>query len=324
MTLHENTKLFQQAISFTAQEKGILNIYVEKDYWVTLALKLIFSQKTKAFTVFKGGTALSKCFFGIERFSEDIDLVIMTLPNESGNETRSKLKAISYSVQAFIPEVEIKGVTNKKGRIRKTAHEYPKVFKGKFGQVRDKIIIESTSLGDYQPFLTKTVDSYIYQMMVTTNQTELIRAFNLEPIEVRVLDPKRTLCEKIMSLVRFSHTERPLEDLKMKVRHLYDLFHLLNDDELRTFLQSETFALMLTKVAENDLISFNSNNAWIRIHPSEALIFKNPEETWRMLERTYELDFSRLVYGRLPNPKEILSVIETIANRLTEIKWEIN
>ena len=35
MNLHENKELFVQAIRFTAQEMDILDVYVEKDYWVT-------------------------------------------------------------------------------------------------------------------------------------------------------------------------------------------------------------------------------------------------------------------------------------------------
>ena len=45
MKLHENKMLFNQAVRFTAQELGILYIYVEKDYWVTFALKIIFSSE---------------------------------------------------------------------------------------------------------------------------------------------------------------------------------------------------------------------------------------------------------------------------------------
>jgi predicted nucleotidyltransferase component of viral defense system len=47
-------------------------IYVEKDYWVTYALFTIFNNEIGKDTVFKGGTALSKCYNMIERFSEDI------------------------------------------------------------------------------------------------------------------------------------------------------------------------------------------------------------------------------------------------------------
>jgi len=50
-------------------------------------------------------------------------------------------------------------------------------------------------------------------MMVDNNQMTLAEEYHLLPFEVLVLDVKRTLCEKIMSLVRFSHTETPIEDL---------------------------------------------------------------------------------------------------------------
>ena len=49
---------------------------IEKDWWVTLALKALFSGSYAAHLVFKGGTSLSKCWKLIDRFSEDIDLAI--------------------------------------------------------------------------------------------------------------------------------------------------------------------------------------------------------------------------------------------------------
>ena len=45
MRLHENKQLFRQAVEFTAQEKKILTIYVEKYYWVTYVLHTIFKNK---------------------------------------------------------------------------------------------------------------------------------------------------------------------------------------------------------------------------------------------------------------------------------------
>lgn len=43
MTLHENEHLFRQAVQFTAQQQGIPEIFVEKDYWVTFALYTLFN-----------------------------------------------------------------------------------------------------------------------------------------------------------------------------------------------------------------------------------------------------------------------------------------
>ena len=54
MKLHENGELFRQAIQFTAQEKGIPEIFVEKDYWVTVALFTLFSSDIGPELVFQG------------------------------------------------------------------------------------------------------------------------------------------------------------------------------------------------------------------------------------------------------------------------------
>jgi len=59
MKLHNDTKLFKQAIQATSQHKGLLEIYVEKDYWVTFVLHIIFHSELRDSVVFKGGTALS-------------------------------------------------------------------------------------------------------------------------------------------------------------------------------------------------------------------------------------------------------------------------
>ena len=59
-----------------AEDKGIVDNAIEKDYWVSMVLRAIFSLPYAAAFVFKGGTSLSKGWGLIERFSEDIDLAI--------------------------------------------------------------------------------------------------------------------------------------------------------------------------------------------------------------------------------------------------------
>ena len=52
--------------------------YVEKDFWVCLVLDALFNRLPAGHPklLFKGGTSLSKAFGLIQRFSEDIDLVV--------------------------------------------------------------------------------------------------------------------------------------------------------------------------------------------------------------------------------------------------------
>lgn len=64
-------------IQNTADKMNISAAIIEKDLWVCVILKYLFSSfKYKDYIVFKGGTSLSKVFKLIERFSEDIDLAL--------------------------------------------------------------------------------------------------------------------------------------------------------------------------------------------------------------------------------------------------------
>lgn len=89
---------------------------LEKDYWVVWLLELLFSGPYADQLTFKGGTSLSKAYKVVNRFSEDVDLIIdrglIDLdPAKSlevadlGSAQRSKRsKAFDNSVAAFIRE----------------------------------------------------------------------------------------------------------------------------------------------------------------------------------------------------------------------------
>lgn len=323
MRLHENKKLFRQAVQFTAQQKGVPEIYIEKDYWVTFALHAIFKDKIGEETVFKGGTALQKCYNLIHRFSEDIDLVVIRREGESDNKLKRKIKQISNVVGEFLPEVEIPAVTQKMGMNRKTAHSYAKEFKGEYGQVRDVIIVEATWLGYHEPYIVTKISSFICEMMINTGQQAMVAEYGLQSFEVNVLEPKRTLCEKIMSLVRFSYTEEPLKDLKAKIRHVYDLHQLLQNKELADFFHSTAFDEMLLKVANDDVTSFRNNNDWLVHHPIEALIFRELIITWEELKPVYSEDFRKLVFTDFPSEADVNVTLRQIKQRLLSVMWTI-
>ena len=323
MKLHENKTLFRQAVQFTADQMKIPAIYVEKDYWVTYVLFTIFNNEVGKDTVFKGGTALSKCYQMIERFSEDIDLVVLRKEGETDSKLKSKLKIVSTVVDTVLPEVTIEGITHKMGMNRKTAHTYKKEFKGDYGQVRDVIILESTWLGYYEPYTTRNIISFVGQMMLDNHQISIAEENGLLPFGLLVLEPIRTICEKIMSLVRFSYGENPIDDLKKKIRHTYDLYQLLTQEEFLKFFQSTAFDEMLLKVANDDVISFRNNNQWLVHHPNEALIFKDLDNVWIELKTTYNGDFKNLVYGKLPKEEVILETLKMIQERLKIISWTI-
>ena len=322
MRLHDDKALFKDAVSITAQRLNLPEIYVEKDYWVTFALHRIFTSPLASVTVFKGGTALAKCFSFIHRFSEDIDLVVLKSEDDTANRLKERLKQVTQSVAELMPEVQQEGITNKKGMIRKTAHSYFREFDGQFGQVRDLIVLEVSWLGSAEPCTTGTVSSYIYEMMIASGQHKLAEEYGLLPFDVAVLDPTRTLCEKIMSLVRFSYTQTPLDDLKKKIRHVYDLHQLLQQDAIVAFFNSADFDLMLGRVAQDDKVSFKNNKDWLQYPPHEALIFADVVSGWNELKGAYNGAFKNLVFGELPKDKLVLDTLKRIKTRLALVEWE--
>lgn len=323
MKLHTDKKLFRDAIGITAQQMNIPTIYVEKDYWVTFALKSIFSKEIGADTIFKGGTSLVKCFKMINRFSEDIDLVVIRREGETDNQLKRKLKEVERAINETLPEVKVQGLTHKVGMSRKTAHSYSKEFTGAYGQIRDVIVIEVTWLGYYEPYTKHDINSFVGNMILDSGQIELVEKYEMQPFTVQVLEPIRTICEKIMSLVRFSYVERPIDDLRNKIRHIYDLHQLLQQKEFSDFLNSSDFETMLLKVANDDVKSFRNNNQWLVNHPNQSLIFKDLTTIWPQLETTYNGNFRDLVYDDFPNSEAVLHTLDKIRKRMTSIKWTV-
>lgn len=60
MNLHENKKLFTDAVLAASEYLDIRPVYIEKDYWITRSLKLMTQNSNADKAIFKGGTSLSK------------------------------------------------------------------------------------------------------------------------------------------------------------------------------------------------------------------------------------------------------------------------
>lgn len=100
LQIKERTELFQA----TAISMGMQPDVIEKDFWVCFILDHLFHDcMYKNAFVFKGGTSLSKSYHAIERFSEDIDLILdwREIINDEVNpwEERSKIKQDVFNKQ---------------------------------------------------------------------------------------------------------------------------------------------------------------------------------------------------------------------------------
>lgn len=97
--LREDKELFREVIAEVNAQTGVAQSIIEKDYYVTMILKLLSERLPKV--VFKGGTSLSKCFHLIDRFSEDIDV---TFTEHIGASRKKKLKYDVLKPIMTVPE----------------------------------------------------------------------------------------------------------------------------------------------------------------------------------------------------------------------------
>ncbi|MDD4525818.1 MAG: nucleotidyl transferase AbiEii/AbiGii toxin family protein [Lachnospiraceae bacterium] len=89
MYLHKDKDKFRDIVEQVANRTGRSTAVIEKDYYVTLILKLLSEKLNNC--VFKGGTSLSKGFHVINRFSEDIDI---TFDEHIGEARRKNLRTL--------------------------------------------------------------------------------------------------------------------------------------------------------------------------------------------------------------------------------------
>lgn len=90
MNLHLNRDLFSELVSAASHTQGIPPAIIEKDYFVSLALRELSARIPGM--VFKGGTSLTKCYQLLDRFSEDIDISCTTSDGPPGESRKRQLK----------------------------------------------------------------------------------------------------------------------------------------------------------------------------------------------------------------------------------------
>ena len=101
LRLSENTR--RELLVETSDKTGLPFGAIEKDWWVTHSLSIIFSMSCANALVFKGGTSLSKAWDLIERFSEDIDLALdREYLGFAGELSKNKIHKLRYASYDFL------------------------------------------------------------------------------------------------------------------------------------------------------------------------------------------------------------------------------
>lgn len=218
MRLHESKQLFTDAVRATTETMGIAPEFVEKDYWICQILQKQSRHPDADRIVWKGGTSLSKAYGLVKRFSSDVDFAILA-EGLSQNQQKKLVMHIGKDTTANLVEIDVEGQTIKNNRYRKTYHQYSTVIpqrNSRYQFLGNYVIVEINTYGNPYPYVQKSVCPFITDMMKQQGLDDLIEELDMEPFTLNVLDKRRTLCEKVVSLLRFSFEDDAIQGLSSK------------------------------------------------------------------------------------------------------------
>ncbi|MBQ0115838.1 MAG: nucleotidyl transferase AbiEii/AbiGii toxin family protein [Bacteroidales bacterium] len=307
-----------------AEEKGIVENAVEKDYWVSMVLRCIFSLPYADALVFKGGTSLSKAWNLIERFSEDIDLAIdrkfLGFGEELNKSQRTKLRKESkkFICSTLASDIEKKmseyGVLEEcKVVVPETIVsdldpvvlflEYNTILSQKIDYIPERVKIEISCRSLIEPFMKVAMRSMIEDAYPKD-------AFTMTKVHVPTVLPSRTFLEKIFLLHEEFTRPGGCTHIERLSRHMYDIEKMMD----------EPFAIeaMNNHAMYNEIIAHRrAFTAWSGLdydrHRPQTISFVPPVEIKDALHSDYEQMKYGFIYRNAPS-------FEQIIERLTELQ----
>jgi len=321
MKSEERTELFLQ----TAADKGVNPVVIEKDFWVCYVLFEISSSKfLQDKLLFKGGTSLSKAYGLIERFSEDIDLILdwkQILDNDP-NDSRSKnrqdrynknmdLLSRSYIEQEILPELKrvLDGVcTCEIDSLEPDTIQvnYPKAFEDSY--IRPEVKVEIGVKASWVPNKTIRISPYAAE--------EYPDVFHIASFPVGTVTAERTFWEKATILHQEAHRPDDKPQSKGYSRHYYDLYRMYKSPVKDSALKDIDLLL--------DVVQFKMKfypSAWSRyelaIPPTFRLIPNDLLE--KQLLKDYR-DMKEMFFGEVPDFSEILEELGSLEKEINSME----
>ena len=252
-----------QAFEQAALGQGGQDVILEKDFWVSWLLGVLFTLPEVApHLLFKGGTSLSKVFGVIDRFSEDIDLCLV--PEYIGADATgfdrltsrtSRDAAImemqslcSTKVQAVLmPTLEF-AITSALGSPAKGAwlrfevdadakspivyFAYPSTQRGGFDYLKREVKLELGTLTDQQP-----TGRYAIKPLLADAFPQLFEDWTCQ---VTSLELERTFWEKATILHAEFHRPEDSPTPNRYARHYFDMVKLLGHPHAAQYLADKT------------------------------------------------------------------------------------
>jgi len=311
---------------------------VDKDFWVCWALREISGLPDIGGRItFKGGTSLSKAWGLIERFSEDIDLVVdkdalgfagNASPDQapSNKQRKRRLDDLMAACRSWVQDVlkpALDHSITKSFRTREgwqleadpnaadgqcLLFHYPSAFPAtEAGYVRPIVKIEFGARSDDWPAESRTIMPYVAEA--------LQEAIPDAAFPVSTLVAERTFWEKAMLL--HEETFRPSDKPRKErmARHYYDVWCLITRGIAD---RAAADRHLFKRAAEHREIFFRLG--WVdyaTLRPGSLRLTPPADhrDAWR---RDYEEMAEPMFYGTRPGFDEILRVVGDFEQRFNE------
>lgn len=314
LVLHERSD-FADLLTTVGETTGAGAALVEKDYWVTEALRTVAASFFPG-VVFKGGTSLSKGWNLIRRFSEDIDLLIRS--EGEGLATRGGRDRYMREIAAAVDGIDgltaaANGARSERGISRTAVFAYEPRAPAREG-LTPTIMLEMGIRGGPHPTEVRSLRSMLAAALADAD----IDDESTQPFELTVLDPRRTLVEKLFAIHCACElwNEGRTTALQRQGRHLPDIYYLLGDPAIAAFAGGDDYHALIPEVDELGRRYFLRDHRTpedMRFCESRSL---RPDGE---LRAAIEAEYRRgefLFYGTIPTIDEIYLRLEEFRGRL--------
>ena len=290
--------------------------FIEKDYYVTEALRIVATQWSTQ-VIFKGGTSLAKGWKLIERFSEDIDLFLNRdafTPRLGESRSDKELKSIETAVIQH-PRLTLSQSQSKRGIYRHSYFNYPQQFAG-VGTMSDRLFLEMGTRSGTYPVQIVPLSSYLAEFLREIGDS--LNAEDESPFPMTLLHFRRTFVEKLFAIhAKVRQYQREEASLGSATRHYYDLFCLAQTPEVKQMLASREYSDIKQ---DCDLLSQQAFKQ--EYDPPENLDFSKSialfpiGELRQAIAKEYQQQCQSLCYGNYPTWEEIEAGFSEIRDRL--------
>ncbi len=323
MNQSDRSELFGETAAIMAIPEAI----IEKDFWVCWILRYLFNASSLSKDIiFKGGTSLSKAFGIIERFSEDIDLILnwklLGIGKDEPWIDRSKSqqdrfnKVVNEKAQRYIAETFTETLRNELSTFDITdigvvtdPHDsfvinvtYPRAFEHPY--IRPVVRLEIGPLASWVPHEIRMLKPY---------SADAFPQMFIDPgCRVAVINAERSFWEKATILHQEAHRPTDKKPLLRYSRHYYDLYKMAMHPVRNSALSSQNLFA--------DVVNFKMRFypcAWAHYESAKpgTLLLLPDDDCRKRLQDDY-LAMREMIFGNVPDFSEIMDVLGRLADEI--------